>query len=88
VSIVDDDDNDENDENDVLVGNTTTLRATITTPMETFDEAIVTEKAATLQTFDEAVVTEKAAQASGEGTSGHRDRDAWNLPLCIQVQRR
>jgi hypothetical protein len=32
------------------------------TQMETFDEAIVTEKAATLQTFDEAVVTEKAAQ--------------------------
>jgi hypothetical protein len=88
ASIVDDDDNDENDENDVLVGNTTTLRATITTQMETFDEAIVTEKAATLQTFDEAVVTDKATQASGEGSSGHRDRAACYLPFCIQVQRR
>jgi hypothetical protein len=30
--------------------------------METFDEAIVTEKAATFQMFDEAVVTEKATR--------------------------
>jgi hypothetical protein len=34
--------------------------------MKTFDEAIVTEKAATSQTFDEAVVTEKAAQSTGK----------------------
>jgi hypothetical protein len=50
--------------------------------METFDEAIVTGKAATLQTFDEAEVTEKAARAMGEGTSAHRDPDAWHSPLC------
>jgi hypothetical protein len=54
--------------------------------METFDEAIVTGKAATLQTFDEAEVTEKAARAMGEGTSAHRDPDAWHSPLCTQVQ--
>jgi hypothetical protein len=56
--------------------------------MKTFDEAIVTEKAATFQTFDEAMVTEKAAQSTEEGMSGHRDRDVWCSPLCIQGQRR
>jgi hypothetical protein len=60
ASIADDDDNYENDENNTLVGNNDAQSKI--TQMETFDEAIVTEKAATLQTFDEAVVTEKAAQ--------------------------